>query len=84
MKKMFVKKGSILRERTYHYDLRHLTPNLTGWNLPSTIRLLHRGHVLRETRELAHRHIIESGPMTLTVGSILEGREQLRRERSHG
>ena len=30
-------------------------------------------------RELAHRHIIESGPMTLTVGSILEGRAKLGR-----
>jgi hypothetical protein len=32
--------------------------------------------------ELAHRHVIESDPMTLTVGSIYGSRTQTQQERS--
>src|SRR5580698_45527 len=59
-------------------SFRHLTPNLTGWSPPRTLRLLHGGC----PPEHAHRHEIEPDPMTLTVGSIFGSRTQTRQERS--
>ena len=60
-------------------NFRHLTPNLTGWSPPRTFRLLHGGF----PPELAHRHVIEPDPMTLTVGSIFGSRSQTRQVSSH-
>ena len=53
-------------------------PKLSGWNPPRPLRLLHGSFL----PELAHRSEIESGPMTLTVGSIFGGRLLTRQERS--
>ena len=53
-------------------------PKLSGWNPPRSLRLLHGSYL----PELAHRSEIESGPMTLTVGSIFGGRSRTRQKRS--
>src|SRR6516164_5327585 len=86
--KRFVKLfQSTPRERAVNYrsapprrpSFRHLTPNSAGRSPPRAFRLLH-GVV---APELAHRHVIEPDPMTLTVGSIFGSRTQTRQERSH-
>ena len=59
------------------YNPRHLTLNFQGGTLRAP-----SGFSMVFPPELAHRHIVETGPMTLTVGSIFGGRSQTRQERS--